>query len=172
MHWNEAPWCIMRNETDVVLRRPPVKKALSLTLDPAVDPENESELQPVQLNGNQNSSEIGYRSCISASLYSSPRPSAVSRSPDSTINYEDESATFLGKSTYLVDFAPLIFICLSYEWLRVKPAKSHSAKDVNRIDHGLLDDLAPARSDVETKEIVYRCQIGSLHTFAEYCIYM
>ena len=40
-------------------------------------------------------------------------------------------------------------------------------KNVDGVDFRLLEDLAAARSDVKTQEILYCCQIGSIHRFAE-----
>ena len=48
--------------------------------------------------------------------------------------------------------------------IRVKPAKNYSAKVLAEAAVGFLPRIA---SDVEAEEILYRCQIGSLHPFAE-----
>jgi hypothetical protein len=51
--------------------------------------------------------------------------------------------------------------------IRVKPAKNHLAKVLNRIGSEFLDDFAAARSDVKMEEILYCYQIGSVHPFTE-----
>src|SRR5947199_8801121 len=74
----------------------------------------------------------------------------------------------LGRSTHVVDFAPVFFICRSASDT-CEASENLLSEAVDGIGRGFLDDLAAARSDAKTEGILYRCQIGAFTPSRRQC---
>jgi hypothetical protein len=66
----------------------------------------------------------------------------------------------MGRSAYVVDFAPVFFICFCTRDTG-KATEKPFGNAVNRFGRGYGHNPATARSDVKAKKILYRCYVGS-----------